>query len=243
MTDNNVVDAPETSEKSGNPAETAKKSKLDLSTIYGVKAGMTRIFSEHGEHIPVTVVKLVPNYVSQVKTIEKDGYEAYQIAYYKKREKLIKKPLQGHLAKAGLEKNLARFAEVKTSSVEAENLGKEVSLGKFTPNTYVDVSGTSKGKGFQGVIKRHGFSGGPASHGSKFHRGPGSIGQSATPGRVFANKKMPGQMGNVKKTVQNLKVVEVNEDKGYLLIKGSVPGAKNSFVKISTSIKKTGKTA
>lgn len=238
MTDTNVVDAPEVSENSGNPAETAGNSKLNLSTIYGVKAGMTRIFNEEGKHVPVTVIKLVPNVVSQVKTTEKDGYEAYQVAYYQKREKLITKPVQGHLAKAGVTKDFARFAEVKATGVSADFLGKEVSAGIFSADTYVDVSGISKGKGFQGVMKKYNFAGGPASHGSHFHRRPGSIGQCNKPGRVFSGRKMPGQMGNKKNTVQNLKVVELNEEKGYLLIKGSIPGSKNSFVKISKSIKK-----
>ena len=238
MSDNTVVETPEVSENSNAEQTAPANTKVNLSTFYGVKAGMTRIFNEQGQHVPVTVIKLVPNFVSQVKTVEKDGYEAYQVAYYQKKEKLITKPVQGHLKKAGLTPNLARYAEVRTSGVDAEAVGKELSFDEFTTDTYIDVSGTSKGKGFQGVIKRHGFSGGPASHGSHFHRAPGSIGQCAYPGRVFPGKKMPGQMGNKKRTVQNLKVVELNSEKGYLLVKGSIPGSKNSFVKISKSIKK-----
>ena len=229
MTDNVVVETPEVS---------TNETKVPLNTFYGMKAGMTRIFNEQGQHVPVTVIKLIPNFISQVKTAEKDGYEAYQVAYYTKREKLINKPNQGHLKKANLTPNLARLAEVRTAGVDSENLGKEIAFTEFGADTYIDVSGTSKGKGFQGVIKRHNFAGGPATHGSKFHRTGGSVGQCAYPGRVFPGKKMPGQMGNKKKTVQNLKVVELNEDKGYLLIKGSIPGSKNSFVKISKSIKK-----
>lgn len=238
MTDNIVVDAPEVSENSGKKVESNTNSKLNLSTIYGLKAGMTRIFNADGKHVPVTVIKLVPNVVSQVKTTEKDGYEAYQVAYYNKREKLITKPVQGHLAKAGLPKTFARFAEIKVSGVDATKLGSELSLENFPADSYVDVSGVTKGKGFQGVIKRHGFSGGPGGHGSKLHRSTGSIGSSAYPSRVIPGKKMPGQMGNKNETVQNLKVVEINLEKGYLLIKGSVPGSKNGFVKISKSIKK-----
>ncbi len=214
------------------------ENKIDLPMFYGVKAGMTRIFDEQGKHVPVTVVKLVPNYVSQVKTTEKDGYSAYQIAYYEKREKLISKPKLGHLKKANIEKMLARFAELRVSDVDAANLGKELGLGEFKESTYVDVTGTSKGKGFQGVIKRYNFQGGPAAHGSHFHRAPGSIGNRATPARVFRNKKLPGHMGVDTKTMQNLVVVGVNEAKGYLLIKGSVPGAKNGFVRISKAQKK-----
>lgn len=217
----------------------SEESKVALPTIFGQKVGMTRIFDEAGNHIPVTVVKLIPNYITQVKTSDKDGYEAYQVGYYSKREKLINKPTKGRLSKAKVEDNLARYAEVKTSdAVNAENLGKEVSYDVFSSNPYVDVTGISKGKGFQGVIKRYGFQGGPASHGSHFHRTTGSIGNRATPGRVFKQKKLPGHMGDKKQTIQNLKVVEVNQKEGYMLIKGSVPGAKNGFVRVSKAFKK-----
>jgi len=201
-------------------------SNISLPSIIGVKAGMTRIFDESGSHVPVTVIKLIPNLVSQV-------------AYYEKRESLINEPTKGHLKKATISKSLARFAEVRLdTAADTAALGKEVSLESFKANTIVDVSGDSKGRGFQGVMKRHGFSGGPATHGSHFHRRPGSIGNRATPARVFARKKMPGQMGNTLQTIQNLKVVEVNLEKGYLLIKGSLPGSKNSFVTITTATKK-----
>lgn len=216
----------------------SEATKVSLPVFYGQKAGMTRIFDESGKHVPVTVVKLIPNVISQVKTSEKDGYEAYQVAYYEKREKLVSNPLKGHLKKANVDKNFARFSEIKTNEVTAENLGKEVSLEAFQPETFIDVTGVSKGKGFQGVIKRHNFAGGPGAHGSTFHRTTGSIGQRATPGRVFPKKKMPGHMGVDTKTVQNLQVVEVNEEQGYMLIKGSVPGAKNGFVRIAKAIKK-----
>lgn len=218
-------------------AEKTAANTVDLSCLYGMKAGMTRIFAEDGTHIPVTVIKLIPNYITQVKTMANDGYEAYQIGYHNKREKLVNKPVKGHLAKATKE-TLSKFAELRWEGVDSANLGKEVSIEGFTPSTYIDVTGTSKGKGFQGVIKRWNFAQGPLSHGSKFHRTGGSIGNRATPGRVWKNKKMPGHMGDVKKTVQNLQIVEVNQDKGYMLIKGSVPGAKNGFVKISKAIKK-----
>ena len=227
-TTQNVAEEVQESEKSN--------SKVSLPVYFGVKAGMTRIFNDEGKHVPVTVIKLIPNVISQVKTSEKDGYEAYQVAFQEKRAKLVNKPKTGHLKKAGVEASFNRFAEIK-ADVSQDNLGKEVSLEAFPAKTYVDVTGTSKGKGFQGVIKRYGFSGGPATHGSKFHRAPGSIGNCASPGRVVKGRKMPGQMGNKQKTMQNLMVVEVNEDKGYMLIKGSVPGHKNGFVKIATSLK------
>lgn len=212
---------------------------VNLPAFYGVKAGMTRIFDESGSNVPVTVIKLIPNFISQVKTKEKDGYEAYQIAYGEKREKLLTKPTKGKLSKAKIEKNLTRFAEVKVAdSVSEENLGKEISLEGFAKDTFVDVAGVSKGKGFQGVIKKFGFAGGPATHGSHFHRGPGSIGNRATPGKVWKNKKMPGHLGAKQVTNQNLKVVELNKEEGYLLVKGSIPGSKNGFVKISKAIKK-----
>ncbi|MDD0854508.1 50S ribosomal protein L3 [Halobacteriovorax sp. GB3] len=217
---------------------TATSNTIDLPAIYGVKAGMTRIFDEQGNHVPVTVIKLIPNVVTQVKTTAKDGYEAYQIGFNEKRETLVKKPVQGHLKKANVELNATSFAEVQAASIDEANLGKVVGLGEFTESSFVDVTGTSKGKGFQGTMKRYNFAGGPATHGSHFHRSPGSIGNRATPGKVWKNKKMPGQMGNKKKTIQNIEVVEINADKGYMLLKGSVPGSKNGFVRIAKAIKK-----
>lgn len=219
-------------------AKTPVSNTVALNSFYGVKSGMTRIFDENGNHVPVTVIKLVPNYISQVKTPETDGYSAYQVAYYQKRDKLISKPKQGHLSKANLEKNFARLSEFRVNEVDPANKGKELDLTNFEKDTYIDVTGTSKGKGFAGVMKRYGFQGGPASHGSHFHRTPGSIGNRATPGRVFKQKKMPGHMGAKTRTVQNLKVVELNTNQGYLLVKGSIPGSKNSFVRISKAVKK-----
>ncbi|MCO4794318.1 MAG: 50S ribosomal protein L3 [Bacteriovoracaceae bacterium] len=218
--------------------ETQTSNTVSLPAFFGVKAGMTRIFDESGNHVPVTVVKLIPNVVSQVKTKDTDGYEAYQVAFGEKREKLGKKPQKGHLAKAKVDKTLTRFAELRSESVDATALGKELSLENFGANTYVDVTGTSKGKGFQGVIKKFGFQGGPKTHGSQFHRAPGSIGQCATPARVFKQKKMPGHMGDKTTTVQNIKIVELNTDKGYILLKGSIPGAKNGFLRVSQAVKR-----
>ena len=236
-TEQPVAEAAETQE-SKESTESTKASSISLNSIVGVKEGMTRIFDTNGTQIPVTVVRLIPNVITQVKTNEKDGYTAYQVGYYNKREALVKKPVKGHLKKAGTDENVTRFREVKVADADASNLGAAVSLDAVGADTFVDISGTSKGKGFQGVVKRHGFSIGPKAHGSKFHRTGGSIGNCATPGKVFKGKKMPGQMGNKRTTVQNLKVVELNEDKGYMLIKGSVPGSKKGFITISKSVKK-----
>lgn len=212
--------------------------KVSLPAFYGIKAGMTRIFDQNGNHVPVTVVKLIPNVISQVKTTEKDGYSAYQVAYNEKRESLITAPKKGQLKKANIEKSLSEFAEIPMKEVSADALGKEGSLDQFPVTTYVDVTGPSKGKGFAGVMKRYNFQGGPAAHGSHFHRRPGSIGCRATPARVFANKKMPGHLGVETSTVQNVQVVEVNMEAGYMLLKGSIPGSKNGFVKIAKAVKK-----
>src|SRR5690554_352708 len=212
--------------------------KVSLPAFYGVKAGMTRIFDQNGNHVPVTVVKLIPNVVSQVKTQDKDGYSAYQVAFNEKREKLVNAPVKGHLRKANIEKTFSELAEIKVNEVDPSALGKETSLDLFTASTYVDVTGQSKGKGFAGVMKRYNFQGGPASHGSHFHRRVGSIGCRATPARVWKEKKMPGHMGQETTTVQNVQVVEVNLEAGYMLLKGSIPGSKNGFVRIAKAVKK-----
>lgn len=212
--------------------------KVSLPAFYGIKAGMTRIFDQNGNHVPVTVVKLIPNVISQVKTVEKDGYTAYQVAYNEKRESLITSPAKGHLKKANIAQAFSELSEIPVSEVSVDALGKEASLDLFPVATYIDVTAPSKGKGFAGVMKRYNFQGGPAAHGSHFHRRPGSIGCRATPARVFANKKMPGHLGVETSTVQNIQVVEVNLEAGYMLVKGSIPGSKNGFVKIAKSVKK-----
>jgi large subunit ribosomal protein L3 len=213
---------------------------VGLDTFFCQKAGMTRVFDSAGNHVPVTVVKIIPNYITQVKTLDKDGYESYQIGYGSKKEKLVPKPIKGHVKKSNIDICLDSFSELKRPGLEVskDNVGKAVSVSNFNENTYIDVTALTKGKGFQGVIKKYGFSGGPAAHGSHFHRGTGSIGNRATPGRVFKGKKMPGRMGGKSQTVQNLKIHEINLDKGYILIKGSVPGAKGGFVKVSKAVKK-----
>ncbi len=212
--------------------------KVSLPAFYGIKAGMTRIFDTNGNHVPVTVVKLIPNVISQVKTAEKDGYTAYQVAYNEKRESLITAPAKGHLKKANIAQNFSELSEITSTEVSADALGKEVALDLFPVATYVDVTGESKGKGTAGVMKRYNFQGGPAAHGSHFHRRPGSIGCRATPARVWKEKKMPGHLGVEISTVQNIQVVEVNLEAGYMLVKGSIPGSKNGFVKIAKSVKK-----
>lgn len=213
---------------------------VGLDSFFCEKAGMTRVFDSKGNHVPVTVVKIIPNYITQVKTLEKDGYESYQIGYGSKKEKLVSKPIIGHVKKSKIEICLDNFSELKSPGLEVtkDNVGKAVAVSNFSEDTYIDVTAVTKGKGFQGVIKKYGFSGGPAAHGSHFHRGTGSIGNRATPGRVFKGKKMPGRMGGKSQTVQNLKIHEINLDKGYILIKGSVPGAKGGFVKVSKAVKK-----
>lgn len=212
--------------------------KLSLGTFYAIKKGMTRIFDSNGVEIPVTVLELIDNCVSRVKTEEKDKYNAYQIAYNQKKEKLITKPVKGQL------KNLPgkffnKFYEVKVDSVDASKVGTTLGYDEFTQGSFVDVTSVSKGKGFQGVVKRFGFAGGPATHGSHFHRRPGSIGNRATPARVFKNKKLPGHMGCDQTTVQNLQLVHISEEKKYILVRGSVPGCKSSFVLVRKSKKKS----
>lgn len=215
-------------------------SSLKSTVVVCQKAGMTRIFDKDGNFVPVSVVKIIPNVVVQAKNPEKDGYSAYKIAYCEKRPSLISEPVKGALKKANVEPKFSKFFEIRVDKTDDTVVGKELDLSTIQSSKFIDVTGISKGKGFQGVIKRYGFAGGPAAHGSQFHRRPGSIGNRATPARVFAEKKMPGHMGSEKVTVQNLSIVEVNMDKGYILIKGSIPGAKNGFVKLSVSLKKKG---
>lgn len=214
----------------------SEEKNVKLESFVAVKSGMTRIFDEKDGHIPVTVLKIVPNYISQVKKQDREGYQAYQVSCLQKRSTLISKPKSGHLKKAGLE-NLSFAFEVKVDLVDESVLGAIVNLENFPVGAIVDVEGTSKGKGFQGVMKRHNFSGGPAAHGSHFHRRTGSVGNRATPARVFPRKKMPGQLGVDKVKVQNLKVVGLNIENGYILIKGAVPGAKGGIVRVSRAVK------
>lgn len=203
--------------------------------ILGKKIGMTQIFTEAGEVVPVTVVEAGPVVVTQVKTIENDGYNAVQVGFMDAKEKSLNKPQKGHLAAANtLKKHLKEF---RVESVDAYTVGQEIKADVFASGEMIDVTGISKGKGFQGPIKRHGQSRGPESHGSRYHRRPGSMGACSYPGRVFKNKKLAGHMGSVKVTVQNLEVVRVDADKNFILVKGAIPGAKGSVVTIKEAVK------
>ena len=206
--------------------------------IIGKKLGMTQIFLEDGTRVPVTVVQAGPCVVLQKKTAEIDGYSAVQVGFEAVNAAKANSADRGHCVKAG--KGVFRHLRELKLEQEAElNIGDELTVQQFMPGDLIDVTGTSIGKGFQGVIKRHNFKGGRASHGSRFHRAPGSIGCSATPSRVFKNKKMPGQMGNERVTVQRLQVVRVDADQNLILIKGAIPGSKNNVVVIKDSVKAT----
>ena len=204
--------------------------------IIGKKIGMTQIFDEKGNVVPVTVIEATPNVVAQVKTVETDGYNSIQLGYGEVKDKHINKPEKGHFTKAGLaaKKHLREF---RVEDVENYKVGDEVKADIFEAGEKIDVQGTTKGKGFQGVIKRHGQHRGPMGHGSMYHRRPGSVGSTSTPGRVFKGKKLPGHMGRVTVTIQNLDVVRVDMDKNVILVKGSVPGAKGAILKIKSAVK------
>ena len=203
--------------------------------ILGKKVGMTQIFTESGELIPVTVVEATPNVVLQVKTVETDGYEAIQVGYQDKREVLSNKPAKGHVAKVNTapKRFIKEFKNVELGEYE---VGKEIKVDVFQAGDVVDVTGTTKGKGFQGAIKRHGQSRGPMSHGSRYHRRPGSMGPVA-PNRVFKNKRLAGRMGGDRVTIQNLEVVKVDVERNVILIKGNIPGAKKSLITIKSAVK------
>lgn len=204
--------------------------------ILGKKLGMTQVFAEDGTVIPVTVVEAGPCVVTQIKTEEKDGYNAVQLGFEDIREKLVNKPLKGHFDKAGVPyKRYLR--EFKFENVDEYKVGDEIKVDIFNVGDKVDVVGRSKGKGFAGAIKRWNFSRGPMSHGSHFHRAPGSMGATSSPGRVFKTKKLPGRMGNKRVTVQNLEVVKVDAERNLMLIKGAVPGPKGSMLIIKESVK------
>lgn len=197
---------------------------------------MTQVFGENGVLIPVTVLQADPTYVTQVKTVENDGYSAVQVAFGDIRDVLVSKARKGHFAKAGVD-NKRHVREFKFDNVADYQVGQEIKADIFAEGDKVDVTARSKGKGFQGAIKRHGLSRGPMSHGSKYHRHAGSNNSSATPGKVFKGKQMPGQMGNEMVTVQNLEVVRVDAEKNIILVKGAVPGPKKSMVILKESVK------
>ncbi len=204
--------------------------------IIAKKIGMTQIFSEDGSLIPVTVLQAGPCYVTQVKTIENDGYEAVQVGFDDVREKLVTKPVKGHLDKAGVQ-TLRFMKEFKFENASEYKLGQEIKADIFETGDKIDVTGKSKGKGFQGAIKRHGQSRGPMAHGSKYHRHAGSNGACSDPSKVFKGKKMPGQMGAVKVTVQNLEIVRIDAEDNLILVKGAIPGPRKSTVVLKESVK------
>ena len=206
-----------------------------MKAIIGKKVGMTQIFDENGFVIPVTVIEAGPCTVAQVKSVDTDGYNAVQLGFGEVKDKHINKPEKGHFAKSKLaaKKHLREF-RVDSADVK---VGDEVKADVFVAGDKIDVQGTTKGKGFQGVIKRHGQHRGPMGHGSMYHRRPGSMGSTSTPGRVFKGKKLPGHMGVQTVTIQNSDVVRVDMDKNVLLVKGSVPGPKGAILKIKATVK------
>jgi large subunit ribosomal protein L3 len=204
--------------------------------ILGKKIGMTQVFMENGLVVPVTVVEAGPCVVVQKKTVDVDGYEAIQVGFGEVTQKHVNKPLTGHFTKSGV--RLTRILkEFRLEDISSYEVGAEIKADVFAPGDKVDVSGVSKGKGYQGPIKRHGQSRGPMAHGSKYHRGVGSMGAATSPGRVFKGKKMAGHMGNENVTVQNLEIVRADADKNLILVKGALPGPKGSLVFISDSVK------
>ncbi|MDK2968534.1 MULTISPECIES: 50S ribosomal protein L3 [Lacrimispora] len=204
--------------------------------ILATKVGMTQIFNENGVLTPVTVLQAGPCVVTQVKTVENDGYNAVQVGYVDKREKLISKPLKGHFDKAGV--SYKRFVrEFKFENASEYSVKDEIKAEVFAAGDKIDATAISKGKGFQGAIKRHGQSRGPMAHGSKFHRHAGSNGACSDPSKVFKGKKMPGQMGNKKVTIQNLEIVRVDAENNLILVKGAIPGPKKSLVTIKETVK------
>jgi large subunit ribosomal protein L3 len=203
--------------------------------LIGKKVGMTSVFTEDGKQVACTVIQAGPCVVTQVKTKEIDGYAAVQLAFDDIKERHVTKPVAGHFKKAN---TAPKRMVIELAGFQHEwKTGDVITVDYFKPDPWLDVTGISKGKGFQGVIKRWNFQGGRSSHGSRFHRAPGSIGCSATPSRVFKNKKMPGQMGNEKVTIQRLKVVRIDSSDNLILIKGAIPGSTNSLVLIKDSIK------
>jgi large subunit ribosomal protein L3 len=205
--------------------------------LIGKKLGMTQVYDQNGQHVPVTVIEVGPCVVLQRKINARDGYEAVQLGFIDQKEHRVTKPLLGHFKKAGVApKRIVR--EFRVDAAHAAKEGDTITSEIFDGATFVDVVGVSKGQGFQGVVKRHRMGGGPAAHGHTSHRRPGSIGMRTKPGRIFKNKRMPGHMGNVRVTVQNLKVVQVRKDDNAILVQGAVPGPTGSIVVVSKAIKK-----
>ena len=202
-----------------------------IDSIYGKKLGMTQIFAEDDTVVPVTVVQAEPNVICQVKTTQTDGYEAVQIGFGAIKASKVNKPMKGHFDKQGVEPK-RYLREIRVENAGEYNVGDENTVASFNEAVKVDVTGTSQGKGCAGVMKRSGFRGGPGGHGAHFHRAPGSVGQCATPSRVFKGVRLPGQMGCDTVTVRNLDVVRIDEEQNLLLIKGAIPGGKNGIVRV-----------
>lgn len=219
----------EVAEESAAPAEES----FALSTVFGFKKGMSAIYNEAGERVPVTVLECKPWTVTQIKTKETDGYDSVQIAYAAKKAKNSSKAQNGHAKKAGSETGFKFYKEVRGEAPEGLVLGKQVGLDSLEVGKKVQITSKSKGRGFAGAMKRYGFGGGPASHGSGFHRKPGSIGMCEFPGRVMPGKKMPGHYGNANITVKGVEVVGVDVEENVVLLKGAVPGPVNGMVKIA----------
>ncbi len=212
--------------------ETATANELKLDGLFAFKVGMSSVYSEEGNNIPVTVLKYEPWYVSQIKTKEKDGYEAVQLACRPKKAKNTLSSEKGHLKDTPFENGASLLREVRQSAPEGVSVGTEVSINSIEKGTRVKLTGVSKGRGFAGVMKRWGFAGGPASHGSGFHRRPGSIGNCTFPGRVMPGRKMPGHFGVATKSLKNVQIVDVIQEENVILVKGSVPGSRNSMVQL-----------
>lgn len=204
--------------------------------IMGKKIGMTQIFDENGKVIPVTVVEALPNMVVQIKTVEKEGYDAIQVGFGEIRERLVNKPRLGQFQKAGVQPKRV-LKEFRLEDISSFEIGAEITVETFAAGDRIDVSGVSKGKGFEGVIKKWNFHRGPETHGSKFHRAVGSMGASSSPSRTFKNKKMPGHMGHVNRTVLNLEIVRVMPEKNVILIRGGIPGPNKGVVVIRDTVK------
>ena len=202
-----------------------------INAIYGKKLGMTQIFNDADVLVPVTVIQAEPNTICQIKTTETDGYEAVQLGFGAIKAKKVNKPMAGHFAKLGVEP-VRHLREVRVSDASKYNVGDTVTLANFAEVKKVDVTGTSKGKGFAGVMRRYNFAGGPGGHGAHFHSAPGSVGQCATPSRVFKGLRLPGHMGCDTVTTKNLEVVRIDEEQNLILVKGAVPGGKNATVRI-----------
>ncbi len=202
-----------------------------VKTIFGKTEGMTRYFLDEGKSVPVTIVKTWPYVVVQKKTREKDGYDAIQVGFEEHKEARVNKPMRGHFKGAG-EACFRNLREIKVDNAQEFEVGQEIKAEIFSIGDIVNVTGNSKGRGFAGVIKRWGFAGGKATHGCRSHRVPGSIGSSATPGRVYKGRKMPGRMGNTRTTIKNLRIIDIRPELNIIALKGAVPGGRNGLVTI-----------